>query len=207
MNATCPRCGTVSLVSAQAKHFTCKTCRLHFCHECRHWQVDRKQSYCANCGAVFSLPPPVMPSQLVMAVLYLPLLAAFVLSPFVRLRFWYAALAVILLSLIYSSAYLIVFHRRTGLVRATRREAVMLARRTLTLVTAIYIVLTLGDQTALIIGIIITFVLLAIGLSIRRADAQVIQELQAHRRAWEAILSMSSRDAFLMRFPNVRALG
>jgi len=43
-----------------------------------------------------------------------------------------------------------------------------------------------------------------VGLAVRRADAGVIQELQANRRTWEAILSMSGRDVLLMRFPNLR---
>jgi len=200
MNTTCPRCGTVSLVSAQATRFTCKTCGLRFCHECRHWKMDRKQSYCMSCGATFSVPPPVMPQRILAAVLYVPLLAIF-LAPFVRLQFWHIMLIVILVPLIYTSIYLSLFYRHTGLTQAVRREAILLARRTLTLATVAYIVLTLGNQMALIVGVVVAVALVLVGLAVRRADVGVIQELQANRRTWEAILSMSGRDVLLMRFP------
>ena len=204
MYATCPRCGTVSLVSAQATRFTCKTCGLRFCHECQHWKMDRKQSYCVSCGATFSVPPPVMPQRLLAAMLYVPLLSAVFLAPFVRLQFWHIMLIVILAPLVYTSIYLGLFYRHTGLTQAVRREAILLARRTLTLATVAYIVFTLGDQVALIVGFIVTVALVVVGLAVRRADAGVIQELQANRRTWEAILSMSGRDVLLMRFPNLR---
>jgi len=203
MYATCPRCGTVSLVSAQATRFTCKTCGLHFCHECQHWKLDRKQSYCVSCGAVFSVPPPVMPQRILAAVLYVPLLAIF-LAPFVRLQFWHIMLIVVLAPLIYTSIYLSLFYRHTGLTQAVRREVILLARRTLTLATVVYIVLTLGDPIALIVGAIVTIALVLVGLAVRRADVGVIQELQANRRTWEAIRSMSGRDTLLMRFPDLR---
>ena len=204
MNATCPRCGTVSLVSAQATRFTCKTCSLRFCHECRHWKIDRKQSYCVSCGAAFSVPPPVMPQRILAAVLYVPLLSAIFLVPFVRMQFWHIMLVVILAPLIYTSIYLSLFYRHTNLILATRREAILLARRTLTLATVAYIMLTLGNQMALILGVVVTLALVLVGLAIRRADVGVIQELQANRRTWEAILSMSGRDVLLMRFPDLR---
>ena len=200
MYATCPRCGTVSLVSAQATRFTCKTCGLRFCHECQHWKLDRRQSYCVSCGAAFSVPPPVMPQRILAAVLYVPLLAIF-LAPFVRLQFWHIMLIVVLAPLIYTSIYLSLFYRHTGLTQAVRREAILLARRTLTLATVAYIVLTLGNQMALIVGVVVAVALVLVGLAVRRADVGVIQELQANRRTWEAILSMSGRDVLLMRFP------
>ena len=204
MNAICPRCETVSLVSAQATRFACKTCGLRFCHECRHWKMDRKQSYCVRCGAVFSVPPPVMPQRILAAVLYVPLLSAIFLAPFVRLQFWHIMLVVILAPLIYTSIYLSLFYRHTNLTQAVRREAILLARRTLTLAAVAYIVLTLGNPIALILGVVVTVVLVLVGLAIRRADVGVIQELQANRRTWEAILSMSGRDVLLMRFPDLR---
>jgi len=176
---------------------------LHFCHECQHWKLDRKQSYCVSCGAAFSVPPPVMPQRILAAVLYVPLLAIF-LAPFVRMQFWHIMLIVVLAPLIYTSIYLSLFYRHTGLTQAVRREAILLARRTLTLATVVYIVLTLGNPTALIVGVIVTVALVLVGLAIRRADVGVIQELQANRRTWEAILSMSGRDVLLMRFPNLR---
>jgi hypothetical protein len=71
-------------------------------------------------------------------------------------------------------------------------------------VTVIYIVGTLGNQSALIIGAAITIALIVIGLSVRRSDVEVIQELQANRPVWEAILAMTGWDALLMRFPAVR---
>jgi hypothetical protein len=206
MNATCPRCGTVSLVSAQAKHFNCKTCGLRFCHECQHWKIDCKQGYCARCGAMFTVPPPVMPQRLLAAVLYVPLLTAIFIAPFLQLQFWQVALIVILLPLTYTTTYLIIFYRRTGLTLATRREVILLVRRTLTLAIVAYIVLSLGNQTALIVGIIVTVALVLVGLAVRRADAEVIQELRANRRTWEGLLSMSGWDAFLMRIPNLRRL-
>jgi hypothetical protein len=204
MNATCPRCGTVSLVSAQATRFTCKTCGLRFCHECQHWKLDRKQSYCVSCGAAFSVPPSAIPQRIMAAVLYVPLLSAVFLAPFVRLQFWHIMLVVILAPLIYTSIYLSLFYRHTNLALATRREAILLARRTLTLATVVYIVLTLGNPGALIVGVIVTVALVLVGLAVRRADVGVIQELQANRRTWEAILSMSGRDVLLMRFPDLR---
>jgi ribosomal protein S27AE/uncharacterized membrane protein len=204
MYATCPRCGTVSLVSAQATRFTCKTCGLRFCHECQHWKLDRKQSYCVSCGAAFSIPPSAMPQRILTAVVYAPLLAVVFLAPFAGLQFWHILLVVILTPLVYTSIYLGLFYRRTGLTRAVRREAVLLARRTLTLATVAYVVLTLGDQVALIVGVIVTIALVLVGLAVRRADVGVIQELQANRRTWEAVLSMSGRDSLLMRFPNLR---
>ena len=204
MYATCPRCGTVSLVSAQATRFTCKTCGLRFCRECQHWKMDRKQSYCVSCGAAFSVPPSAIPQRISAVMLYVPLLSAVFLAPFVRLQFWHIMLIVILVPLIYTSIYLSLFYRHTGLTQAVRREAILLARRTLTIATVIYIVLTLGNQMALIVGVIVTVALVLVGLVVRRADVGVIQELQANRRTWEAILSMSGRDVLLMRFPDLR---
>jgi hypothetical protein len=166
--------------------------------------MDRKQSYCVSCGAAFSIPPSAIPQRILAAVLYVPLLSAVFLAPFVRLQFWHIMLIVILVPLIYTSIYLSLFYRHTGLTQAVRREAILLARRTLTLATVAYIVFTLGDQVALIVGFIVTVALVVVGLAVRRADAGVIQELQANRRTWEAILSMSGRDVLLMRFPNLR---
>jgi len=204
MYATCPRCGTVSLVSAQATRFTCKTCGLRFCHECQHWKMDRKQSYCVSCGAAFSVPPSAIPQRILTAVVYVPLVSVVFLAPFARLQFWPILLVVILAPLVYTSIYLSLFYRHTGLTQAVRREAILLARRTLTLATVAYVVLTLGDQVALIVGGIVTVALVLVGLAVRRADVGVIQELQTNRRTWEAILSMSGRDSLLMRFPDLR---
>jgi choline-glycine betaine transporter len=144
-----------------------------------------------------------MPPGLLSAILYLPLTAIF-LIPFIRSQLWHVVLLVILLPLIYAAAYLAVFYRHTGLTQATRREVILLARRTLTVATVVYIVLTLGDQTALIAALAVTVALVLVGLVIRRADANAIQELQAHRHTWAGILSMSSRDALLMRIPDTR---
>jgi len=204
MYATCPRCGTVSLVSAQATRFTCKTCGLRFCHECQHWKMDRKQSYCVSCGAAFSVSPSAIPQRILTAVVYVPLVSVVFLAPFARLQFWPILLVVILAPLVYTSIYLSLFYRHTGLTQAVRREAILLARRTLTLATVAYVVLTLGDQVALIVGGIVTVALVLVGLAVRRADVGVIQELQTNRRTWEAILSMSGRDSLLMRFPDLR---
>jgi ribosomal protein S27AE len=204
MNATCPRCGTVALVSARATRFICKTCRLRFCHECQHWKVDRKQSYCANCGAPFTVPPPVMPWRVAAAVLYGPLMTALVVAPLVRLQFWQIVAVAIALPVTYTSAYLVLFYRRTGLTQATRREAVLLVRRALTLMTVLYFVATLGNQSALIIGAAVAIALVMIGLRARRSDVEVIQELQANRPIWEAILAMTGWEALLMRFPAAR---
>lgn len=204
MNAICPRCGAVALVGAEATHFTCKTCRLRFCHECQHWKVSRKQSYCVNCGSPFTVPPPVMPSRVAAVVLYPPLMTALVIAPLLRLQFWPIMLLAVTLPVIYTSAYLALFYRRTGLTQATRREVVLLIRRALTLATVIYIVVTLGNQSALVVGMIIAVVLVVIGLNMRQSDAEVIKELQANRPVWKAILAMTGREAFLMRFPAAR---
>jgi hypothetical protein len=204
MNATCPRCGTVTLVGAQATRFICKTCRLRFCHECLHWKVDCNQSYCANCGALFTVPPPVMPGRVAAGVLYVPLITALVVAPSIRLQFWQFVAIATALPVTYTSAYLALFYHRTGLAQATRREVVLLIRRMLTLVTVIYVVVTLGNQSALIIGAAITIALVVIGLRVRRSDVEVIQELQANRPIWEAILAMTGWEALLMRFPVAR---
>jgi|GEM_PF-5608348 len=204
MNAICPRCGAVSLAGAQATRFTCKTCRLRFCNECRHWQVDRKQNYCARCGALFNDPPPAMPSGAAAAVFYVPILAALLLSAFIPLLFWQLALLIIAPLAAYTAAYLTMFYRRTGLAQATRREAILLGRRALMLAAIVYVVTMLGSQETLIIGVAFAVVLVLIGLAAQRASPAVIEELQANRPAWSVILSMSSRDALLMRFPDVR---
>jgi ribosomal protein S27AE len=206
MNATCPRCGTVTLVSSQATRFVCKTCGLRFCRECRHWKLDRKQSYCASCGASFSVPPPAMPARLMAAVLYLPLLTAIFLAPLIRLHFAQVALIIVLAPLTYTSIYLTAFYRRTGLARAVRREAILLARRTLTLATVVYIVMMLGDRAVLITGAAVAVAAVLLGLAAQRSNASVIDELASHRPVWEAVLSMSGRDALLLRFPDARTI-
>jgi len=204
MNATCPRCGTVMLVNSQATRFICKTCRLRFCHECQHWKVERKQSYCASCGAPFTVPPPIMPWRVAAVVLYAPLIAALALAPLARLTFWQIIAIAIALPVIYTAAYLALFYRRTGLTRAARREVVLLVRRALALAAVFYVAMMMGDRNALIIGAAIMIALVAIGLSVRQRDDQVIQELRDNRHAWEAILTMTSWQALLMRFPAVR---
>jgi hypothetical protein len=166
--------------------------------------MDRKQSYCASCGAPFTFPPPVMPWRVAAAVLYGPLITALVIAPLIRLQFWQIVLMAVALPVIYTSVYLALFYRRTGLMLATRREVVLLVRRTLTLVTVIYVVVTLGNPSALIIGVAVTIALVVIGLNMRRNDIEVIQELQANRPAWEAVLAMTSLEAMLMRFPAAR---
>lgn len=128
MNAICPRCGTITLAGSQTTRFTCKTCRLRFCGECQHWKVNRKQNYCARCGAAFGDPPPVMPSRAAAVVFYVPILAALLLSAFIPLRFWQLALAITAPLVAYTLGYLAVFYRRTGLAQATRREAILLGR-------------------------------------------------------------------------------
>lgn len=204
MNVTCPRCGTVSLAGAQTKRFTCKVCRLRFCNECQHWQIDRKQSYCARCGAMFSIPPSMMSRGAWSVVVYVPIALAVVLAIFTLLRIWQVALVVALPSVVYTSVYLVMFYRCTGLAQATRREAILLIRNALSLAVVIYIVMILGDQAALVVGLIAIVVLVPIGLIAQRANAAVIEELRANRTTWQAILSMSSRDMLQMRFPGTR---
>jgi hypothetical protein len=53
----------------------------------------------------------------------------------------------------------------------------------------------------LVVGVAIAGVLVLIGLVAQRANPAVIEELRANRSAWSAILSLSSWDALLMRFP------
>jgi ribosomal protein S27AE len=201
MNAICPRCGTVSLAGSQTTRFTCKTCRLRFCNECQHWQVDRKQNYCARCGALFNDPPPVMPSGVAAVVFYVPILAVLLFSVFIPLRFWQMALLIVTPMVVYTSAYLTLFYRCTGLTQAARREAILLARRASMLAAIVYVVTMLGSQLTLVVGVAIAGVLVLIGLVAQRANPVVIEELRANRSAWSAILSLSSRDALLMRFP------
>jgi len=204
MNAICPRCGTMSLAGAQAKRFTCKTCHLRFCNECQHWKVDRKQPYCARCGAGFSDPPPAMPSGLAAVVFYVPIVAALLLSVWLPLQFWQLALVIVVPLVAYTSTYLAMFYRRTGLAQAARREAILLARRALMLAAIVYVVMTLTNPGTLVIGFVIAAGLVIIGLAAQRANLLVIKELQANRPAWSAILSMSNWEAFLMRFPEAR---
>jgi ribosomal protein S27AE len=201
MNATCPRCGTVTLAGSQTTRFTCKTCHLHFCNECQHWQTERKQKSCARCGALFNDPPPVMPSRVAATVFYVPILAALLLSIYIPMRFWQMALAIVAPIVVYTSTYLMLFYRRTGLAQAVRREAILLARRALMLAAIVYVVMMLSDQLTLIIGVAIAAVLVLIGLAAQRATSAVIEELRANRPAWQAVLSISSWDALWMRFP------
>ena len=207
MNATCPRCGTVSLAGAQTTRFTCKTCHLRFCGECQHWKIDRKQPYCARCGAYYSYPPSVMPWQIAAWVTYVPIAAALILAAFIPLRFWQLALVATLPPVIFTSAYLARFYQNTGLIQATRREAILLGRRALTWATIIYVVMSLGSQTTLVIGLAIAVVLVFIGLAAQHMNAAVIEELQANRPVWSAVLAMSNWEALLMRFPDMRRAG
>lgn len=204
MNAICPRCGTVSLAGAQTTRFFCKTCHLRFCNECQHWKIDRKQPYCARCGAYYSHPPPVMPLRIAAWVIYVPIAAALIFAVFVPLQFWYIVLAATLPQVVFTSAYLTRFYQNTGLIQATRLEAILLGRRALTWVTILYVVLSLGDQRALTIGLVIAVALVLVGLVAQRMNAVVIQELQLNRSIWQAILSMSNWDVLLMRFPSAR---
>ncbi len=205
MNAICPRCGTVSLAGSQTTRFTCKTCHLRFCNECQHWKIDRKQKYCARCGAWFSVPPPVIPLRVSSLIIYIPIAAALVITAFVvPLRFWHMALIATLPPVIFSSVYLALFYRRTSLAVATRREAILLARRAISLATIIYVVLELGNSTALTIGVIIAVGLIVVGLAVQRMNPAVIEELRNNRSTWGMVLSMSNWDALLMRFPDMR---
>ena len=201
MNAICPRCGTVSLAGSQTTRFTCKTCRLRFCNECQHWQVDRKQNYCARCGALFNDPPPVMPSGVAAVVFYVPILAVLLFSVFIPLHSWQMALLIVAPMVVYTSAYLTLFYRRSGLAQAVRREAILLTRRASMLAAIVYVVTMLGSQLTLVVGVAIAGVLVLIGLVAQRANLAVIEELRANRSVWSAILSLSSWDALLMRFP------
>ena len=205
MNATCPRCGTVTLIGAQTRRVMCKTCRLRFCRECQHWKTDRQQNYCASCGVSFNIPPSAIPASILAMLLYVPLLFVIVTAPLARTTYWPAVLIAILLPLVYTWIYLAVFYRHTGLARATRREAALLVRRTVMLATLAYIARTLNTSGVILLWLAAAVTLVLIGLAIRRTDASVIQELQANRHAWEAILSMPNRDALLMRFPYTRA--
>ena len=205
MNATCPRCGAVSLAGAHSHHLTCKVCRLRYCTACLNWKQERKQSYCGACGAAFSLPPSAMPWRVLLASLYVPILLALMAAALAPASFWTIMCIAVLLPLIYSAIYLVVFYRRTSLTQATRREALLLLRRAATLAVVIYFVVALGNSTALTVTIVVTLALIAMGVYMRRLDAEVIRELQTNRRKWEAVLSRSTRDVLLMRFPPIAA--
>jgi hypothetical protein len=113
-------------------------------------------------------------------------------------------LAATLPQVVFTSAYLTRFYQNTGLIQATRLEVILLGRRALTWVTILYVVLSLGDQRALTIGLVIAVALVLVGLVAQRMNAVVIQELQLNRSIWQAILSMSNWDVLLMRFPSAR---
>ena len=115
MNATCPRCGTVSLVGQHETRFVCKTCRLSFCAECGYWKDERKQTYCASCGSPFYQPPPVMPYQIMNIMFLSSIGAALAWLALGRPQPWQTALVVILPSFIYTALYLAVFNRRRSL--------------------------------------------------------------------------------------------
>ena len=206
MNATCPRCGTVSLVGQHETRFTCKTCRLSFCAECRHWKDERKQTYCARCGAPFNQPPPVMPYQIMNIMFLSSIGAALLLMAFGRPQPWQTALVVILPSVIYTALYLFVFNLRTGLTHIARRETIFFIRRTLMLATLALYRRDAGPvHDAYPVRSAWWCVLFVIGLAARRLDAVVIGELREHRRAWQAILSTPYRKLALLRFPDLRA--
>ncbi len=204
MNATCPRCGTINLAGSHATRLTCKTCRLRFCGECVHWKVDRKQKYCARCGSAFSSPPPVVPLRLSAAILYIPIVAAILLSAFLHLRLWQVAVIAGIPPVLYMLVYLARFYRFTGLEQAARREAAMLMRGVLTLATIVYVVTELGNQTALIISVGMAVLLVLVGLRVQGMSPVVLEELRNNRSAWGMVLSMSNWDAFRMRFPDMR---
>ncbi len=203
MNVTCPRCGTVSLAGSQATRFTCKTCHLRFCNECQHWKVDRKQKYCARCGTPFGTPPPVIPSGILTATVYIPIAVALVLSAFIPLGFLPMALIATLPPVAFASIYLAKFYQCTGLAFAARREVVLLARRALSFATIIYVVMEIRNQSALLIGLAIAILLIVAGLAVQRMNPGVIEELRNNRPTWGAILSMSNSDFLRMRFPTV----
>jgi membrane protein implicated in regulation of membrane protease activity len=145
-----------------------------------------------------------MPGRLFSVVFYVPIIAALLLSAFVPLGTWQMALLIVAPLLVYTSAYLAVFHRRTGLAAAARREAILLGRRALMLAAIVYVVMMLGDSTTLIIGLAAAVALILIGLAAQRMSQAVIEELQANRPVWSAVLAMSNWDALLMRFPDAR---
>jgi hypothetical protein len=205
MTAICPRCGTVSLAGSHETHFVCKTCHLRFCIECRYWKDERKQSYCAKCGSLYNLPPPVMPDRLMYIMFLASFAAAIVFSAFGRTHPWQIAAVAIAPSVIYTSLYLWVFKLRTQLARATWREVIFFIRRTLTLATLAYIAFLPNSQMTIPVSLVMIVVLLFIGLAGRRLDSAVNQELRNHRPTWAALLSMRNWDACLMRFPDVRA--
>ena len=55
-----------------------------------------------------------------------------------------------------------------------------------------------------IAGLAAAIALVFIGLAAQRAAPAVIEELQANRPVWSAILAMSNWDALLMRFPDAQ---
>ena len=205
MNATCPRCGTVSLVGQHEARFTCKTCHLSFCAECRYWKDERKQTYCARCGSLFSVPPPVMPYQIMVNMFFSSIGAAILLMAFGRPKPWLTALVVILPSIVYTAVYLFIFNLRTRLTQATRREVLFFVRRTLMLATLAFISMLPSRSVTLSLSIGMIVVLLVIGLAARRLDAIAINELREHRPAWQAILSVPYRTLLFLRFPDLRA--
>ncbi len=204
MNATCPRCGTVSLAGSQAKRFICKTCHLRFCNDCLHWKLDRKEKSCAQCGAYFSYPPPVIPFRVTALTIYIPMALGLVAWAYFRLRFWQLALIAAVPPFAFAGVYLAIFYRRTNLVAAARREGALLVRRVVSLATIAYVVTELENPTALTLGVVIAVALIVAGLLVQRMNPIVIEELRNNRSTWSSVLSMTNWDALLMRIPNGR---
>ncbi len=206
MNATCPRCGTVSLVGHHETRFTCRTCHLSFCAECRYWKDERKQTYCARCGALFNQPPPVMPYQIMVIMFLFSIGLALVFTAFGRAQPWQTAALVIAPSVVYTSVYLFVFRQRTGLAIIARRETIFFVRRTLMLATLVLIGMMPDRSLTLALSVGMVAVLFVIGLAGRRLDASALSELREHRQAWQALLSTPHRKLALLRFPDMRAV-
>jgi hypothetical protein len=202
MNATCPRCGTISLAAQQAKRLRCPTCRARYCIRCQHWK-DSQQKYCLDCGLDFFSPPnTIHPSVSQSAGLALVVM---IVGPVYR--FWdpWVGLCLALAALgVYFAAYLARFVRRTALVHAARREAVILLRQGVIWFSLGYFVFRLREPDAIIAIVIGAITATLLGLVvIYRLTPAVIDELAANRTAWKAVLNMRAMEALLLRFPKL----
>lgn len=208
MNAACPRCGTLMLVSHEARRYTCPTCRTRYCRRCQSWK-DQKQRYCLNCGLNFSAPPGALVHAAITRSAGLALLSVALFAPFYALWSpWYGLASSLLVLGAYFAVYLARFQRKTLLTWAARREALLIARQGIVWSSVIYFLVRRGQAEAM--GVLIVGTLLAAGLGllvINRLNPRVLDELRANRATWKAVLAMKLGDALLMRFPAAQSSG
>jgi len=201
MNATCPRCGTIILVSHDAKRYKCPTCRARYCRRCQHWK-EAGEKYCQECALSFLAPPNAIHTSVkqsaTLALLFVVLIAVFfrTWSP------WYGLAYSLIILGVYFTIYLVRFQRSTLLVWAVRREALVVFRQGIIWGTIACFLIMRGSATALGLLVVGTLLATVLGLLIiNRLNTRVMDEMRAHRATWKAVLEMRAMDALLLRFP------